>query len=29
LDDELWAQIKTGALTGFSIGGSAACYEER
>jgi DNA adenine methylase len=29
LDDELWAQIKTGDLTGFSIGGSAARYEER
>ena len=23
VDDELWGQIKTGALTGFSIGGSA------
>ncbi|HEU4406769.1 MAG TPA: XkdF-like putative serine protease domain-containing protein [Polyangiaceae bacterium] len=28
LDDALWAQVKGGALTGFSIGGSARKYPE-
>ncbi len=28
LDDDLWAQIKSGELTGLSIGGSAARYAE-